>query len=86
MWTIQSIPPSRAADAISAIADLIGDGGTLLVSALTSPNDTRGGPPWPVDPVVLDAFSDAGLTVVARDEAETPYLSVRAVKVEYRRT
>lgn len=87
VWTIQSVPPHRARQAVDAIADLVADGGTLLVSTLTSLDPDRAvtGPPWPVDPQVLEMFDEADLTELRRDESPTPYPSVGQLEVEYRR-
>ncbi len=86
VWTIQSIQPQQAKEAMSAIAELVADNGTLLVSTLTSSDSGReAGPPWPVDPAALDAFVAAGLTEIRRDEGHTTYRSVGRLEVEFRR-
>lgn len=86
VWTIQSIPPQQAGRAIEAIAALVTDGGSLLVSALTSDAATRpNGPPWPVLPQALSGFVQAGLTEVSKAKDDTPYPSVRRLEIEYRR-
>jgi SAM-dependent methyltransferase len=86
VWTIQSIIPNKTRQAINSIAELVADGGTLLVSTLTSSDvDPGNGPPWPVYPAALDGFTDAGLVVTASAEGSTPYPSVGSLEIEYRR-
>ena len=86
VFTIQSIHPNETARAISSVAELVSDGGTLLVYTLTSSDlDRRNGPPWPVDPVALEGFTQAGLVVAQREDGTTPYPTVASLEVEYRR-
>lgn len=84
--TIQAIHPDQTTKVIKAIAELVGDGGTLLVATLTSGDTEPGdGPPWPVHPGALDAFTAAGLVIARQDEAGTTYPSVESLEIEYRR-
>ncbi|NND03841.1 MAG: class I SAM-dependent methyltransferase [Acidimicrobiia bacterium] len=86
VWTIQSIDPLHTKVTISAIAELVAEDGTLLVSTLTSSDaDRAAGPPWPVDPAALDGFVEAGLVEVRRDDISTKYPSVGRLEVEFRR-
>ena len=57
VFTIQSIPPDRQAQAAKAIRSLTAAGGRLVVVALVrSPDSDPSGPPWPLHPATLDAI------------------------------
>ena len=86
VWTIQSIPPQQTGQAIDSIAELVADGGTLLVATLTSDIAEPGnGPPWPVRLEALNRFTEGGLVAMSRVEQTTPYPTVGSLKIEYRR-
>jgi 2-polyprenyl-3-methyl-5-hydroxy-6-metoxy-1,4-benzoquinol methylase len=63
--TIQSLPPSLQADAVTAIAACVAPGGRVFVR-VASGRLFDNGPPWPVAPEVLDRFPAAGCALVER--------------------
>jgi SAM-dependent methyltransferase len=72
--TIQSLPPTLRAQAITGVADLIAPGGRALVVALSRPDGTvPSGPPWPVASKELDGFVEAGLTLI-EDQSDAGHL------------
>jgi len=59
VFTVQSIQPSRQAEAAHVVADLVAPGGTLVVVALIHHADEEpGGPPWPIRPETLEILTD----------------------------
>jgi len=63
--TLQSLPPSRRAVAVAAIAATVRRGGRVFVRCLARADDDRwGSRPWPVSRRELAAFVDAGLAEV----------------------
>ena len=78
--TVQSLPLNLRDAALTAVADPVAPGGTLLVVAWGRPDDTDpGGPPWPVSRRELDHLVAIGLEEVAFE------LPNDIFRVEYRR-
>jgi pimeloyl-ACP methyl ester carboxylesterase/SAM-dependent methyltransferase len=66
IYTVQALPLSVRSDIIAAVADLVADGGTLIViqaarSDIAEPFD---GPPWPLHRTEIDRFAAEGLMPV----------------------
>lgn len=62
--TVQSIPPDRQAEAMTAIAETVGPGGRLFVRCrLRDESEELTDRPWALLPSDLDAYTDAGLEV-----------------------
>jgi pimeloyl-ACP methyl ester carboxylesterase/ubiquinone/menaquinone biosynthesis C-methylase UbiE len=66
IYTVQALPLSLRRDVIAAVADLVADGGTLIVIQaarrdLAEPPD---GPPWPLHRTEIDLFAAEGLRPV----------------------
>ena len=78
IYTVQALPLSLRKDVIAAVADLVADGGTLIVIQaarrdLAEPSD---GPPWPLHRSEIDRFEAEGLRPVNVElvEAEWSHL------------
>lgn len=66
--TIQALPISVRASAISQIASLPKPGGTLLLATYTRDSDAvPDGPPWPLSATELAQFEEIGLQVVNKE-------------------
>ena len=86
MATIQSITPQARLRVTSAIADLVGPGGTLLVGAVGHngpPVET--GPPWPLVRDDLRGFAAAGLDEVEFRTRASRWEGFEHFEIEYRR-
>jgi SAM-dependent methyltransferase len=71
--TVQSIPESMRADAMSAVVSTVGPGGRLLVIAAAREDDEAAdGPPWPLTRSDIDAFGRAGVRVVEVERLHGP--------------
>lgn len=69
--TVQSLPRRVRRQACGALAWLVAPGGFLLVVAEISPSGRQlPGPPWPLVPADLDAFTTAGLAQVGAPRIE----------------
>jgi SAM-dependent methyltransferase len=63
--TVQSIPESMRADAMSAVRSTVGRGGRLLVIAAAREDDEPAdGPPWPLRRAEIEAFATGGVEAV----------------------
>jgi SAM-dependent methyltransferase len=78
IYTVQALPLSHRRNIIAAVADLVADGGTLIVIQaarrdIAEPSD---GPPWPLHRSEIDLFTAAGLHPVEIEllEAEWSHL------------
>lgn len=85
VFTVQSIAPSVRPDVVRAIADLVGPGGTLLVSAIGTAVPVQEGPPWPLMRSDLDGFSTSGLDEVRFVTRPSEWDGFEHFEVEYRR-
>lgn len=85
VFTVQAIHPSRHAEAARAVAGFVAPGGLLVVVAMVGPpgdGATVGdGPPWPLDPAVLDAFG-AGRPVATPVDQRDLGDGLREVRLE----
>ena len=86
-YTLQVLPPDLRPGAAWRIAGFTAPGGTLLVvSRGRNPNESPGAMPWPLIREELDAFEDAGLTLVSFEDyfdKEAP--PVRRFRAVYRK-
>ena len=58
VFTVQSIDPARQVDAARAIAAFVAPGGTLVAVTMVHDGSREPeGPPWPLNPSTLDAFT-----------------------------
>jgi SAM-dependent methyltransferase len=75
-WTAQALPDPPRAQAIGAIADLVGPGGTLIAVAIgrpdDGPDDPSAGPPWPLSPATIAQFAHDGVQPVQLDLVDEP--------------
>jgi SAM-dependent methyltransferase len=78
-WTIQAVPDPPRARFITAIADLVAPGGTLIAVAHgrpdDGPDDRAAGPPWPMGPATIASFTQGGVEPVdirLVDDPEAP--------------
>jgi SAM-dependent methyltransferase len=84
--TIQSLAPEHRGRTITAIADLVGPGGVLLVSALGRLEGEHGaGPPWPVKREELRAFEGGGLAEEYFERGPSPGEGFDRFHARYRR-
>ncbi|HEY6761640.1 MAG TPA: class I SAM-dependent methyltransferase [Baekduia sp.] len=68
-WTVQALPDPPRTAAVHAIADLVAEGGTLIVVAVARDDDASddepdGGPPWPLNRATIEGFAHGGVTPV----------------------
>ena len=90
VFTVQSVPPERQEEAARAIASFLAPGGLLvLVAVVGEPGAVPAGPPWPLDPAMLDRLplgGDGGppLDVVVGED-ERLGEAVRLVRLDLRR-
>lgn len=74
VFTVQAIDPARHEAAARTVAGFVAPGGLLVVVAMVGPpGDGRtlgDGPPWPLDPAVLDAFGAGGPVGAPVDERD----------------
>ncbi|HWD03465.1 MAG TPA: class I SAM-dependent methyltransferase [Amycolatopsis sp.] len=66
--TVQSLPRSVRAAAISAVSGFLAPGGTLLVGAVAEESidlATWSGPPWPLNRAEVESFAANGVTPVS---------------------
>jgi pimeloyl-ACP methyl ester carboxylesterase len=78
IYTVQALPLSLRSDVIAAVADLVADGGTLLVIQaarrdIAEPSD---GPPWPLHRSEIDRFAAEGLQPVTVELLEAEWSSL----------
>jgi SAM-dependent methyltransferase len=60
--TVQALPRDVRAEATGRVADLLAPGGTLLVGAFATGDETEsGGPPWPLTRADIDSFATDGV-------------------------
>ena len=66
IYTVQALPLSLRGDIIAAVADLVADGGTLIViqAARRDIAEPPDGPPWPLHRSEIDRFAAEGLRPV----------------------
>ncbi len=86
-YTLQVLPADVRSRAMTSIASLLAQGGTLLVICRgRSPQEPPGNLPWPLSTEELEVFKGAGLRQVHFedyfDQGEPP---VRRFRVEYQR-
>jgi SAM-dependent methyltransferase len=74
VFTVQSLPVHRHAEATACVTGLVAPGGTLLVVAASraehSPDPD--GPPWPLTPAEVEAFASDGLDPVRVERLPHP--------------
>jgi SAM-dependent methyltransferase len=74
--TVQSLPPSRQAEAAAAVSGLLSPGGELLVIASARAGSGEialgDGPPWPLGHDEVQAFAVGGVTATRVDQVPTP--------------
>jgi SAM-dependent methyltransferase len=75
IYTVQALPLSLRADVIAAVADLVADGGTLIViqAARRDPAEPTDGPPWPLHRNEIDLFEAEGLRPVRVELVEAAW-------------
>ena len=85
VFTIQSIPPDRQADAAAATRRFLAPNGTLVGIAIVHDGSVEpDGPPWPLDPATIDVLSE-GLAERSRHVEEVSP-TVSCVRLELVRT
>jgi ubiquinone/menaquinone biosynthesis C-methylase UbiE len=75
IYTVQALPLSHRRNIIAAVADLVADGGTLIVIQaarrdIAEPSD---GPPWPLHRTEIDRFAAEGLLPVEIELVEAAW-------------
>jgi pimeloyl-ACP methyl ester carboxylesterase/SAM-dependent methyltransferase len=75
IYTVQALPLKLRADVIAAVADLVADGGTLIViqAARRDIAEPPDGPPWPVHRSEIDRFAAVGLRPVEVELVAAPW-------------
>ena len=75
IYTVQALPLSLRVDVIAAVADLVADGGTLIViqAARRDIAEPPNGPPWPLHRSEIDRFTNEGLRPVRVELVEAEW-------------
>jgi pimeloyl-ACP methyl ester carboxylesterase/SAM-dependent methyltransferase len=75
IYTVQALPLSVRNDIIAAVADLVADGGTLIViqAARNDSAEPSDGPPWPLHRTEIDRFAAEGLLPVEIELVEAAW-------------
>ncbi len=82
VFTIQSIPPDRQAEAVTSIKAFLADGGTLVAVALVHDGTSEPqGPPWPLHPSTFDLLTDGLDEHSHHTEAAGPTVSCHRVEL-----
>ena len=69
IYTVQALPRELREQAVSAVAELVAPGGTLLaIQAVLAADDDGSGPPWPLTRDEIASFARHGLSEARLEE------------------